>query len=308
MKCLVLGGGGFIGSHLCERLLEEGYSVRVFDKEGTAKENLESFIEDIELFEGNYLCDNDLERALKGADVIFHAISTTVPKLSNENPIGDISSNVLPTLTLLEKARTENIQKIIFFSSGGTVYGNPKLVPITEEHPTDPICSYGIHKLAIEKYLAMYHKLYGLDYAILRVSNPYGERQNPLGSQGVISVFAYKALRDQPIEIWGDGSVVRDYIYIKDVTEAAVRVLTCSGGEKLFNIGSGEGLSLNDVVAGIEHTLGRKIDVRYTENRAFDVPANILNINRAREYFGWTPETNFLTGLEKTVNFLKQRC
>ena len=217
MKCLVLGGGGFIGSHICDQLVAAGHEVRVFEKVGLSKTNILHLKDHIEWMEGDFLNPDCLRNAVKGMEIIFHLVSSTLPKDSNDNPAYYILSNVIPTIHLLEAARNAGVRKIILSSSGGTVYGIPAHLPISEGHPTEPTCSYGIHKLMIEKYFALYYKLYGLDYAVMRISNPYGERQRITGSQGVIPIFLCKILQGETIEIWGDGEIVRDYIYISDV-------------------------------------------------------------------------------------------
>src|SRR4029434_4711286 len=188
------------------------------------------------------LNEEDVTQAVAGCEVVFHMISTTIPKSSNDNPAYDVESNLVGTLRMLEAARKAGVRKVVFASSGGTVYGIPKVVPINESHPTDPICSYGISKLAVEKYLHLYHALHGLDYCILRIGNPYGEGQRPTAAQGAVGVFLYKALHGGVIEIWGDGTVTRDYIYIGDVIQAFLKAMTYSGEHRLFNIGAGEGL------------------------------------------------------------------
>lgn len=305
MNCLLLGGGGFIGSNLCYGLLEAGHKVSVFEKECRNKLNLVDIANHISWIEGDFLNPEHLKTAVKGVDIVFHLISTTLPQSSNESPAYDVTSNVVPTLHLLDAARMYDVQKVIFFSSGGTVYGIPQTIPIPENHPTQPICAYGIHKLMIEKYLALYYKLYNLDYSILRVSNPYGERQRPTGSQGAITVFTYKALMGLPIEIWGDGSVERDYIYIYDVVRAAIKLMSLRTDHKILNIGSGKGVTLNDLIRIIETTLELRPDVRYMSARKFDVPVNILDTSRVREVLGWVPEIDLSTGVRKTASYLR---
>src|SRR3972149_10968356 len=241
MKYLVLGGGGFIGSHVCDSLVKAGHQVRIFEKEHVSKNNIEHLISSIEWVEGDFTNETHLKEIVKGVDIIIHSIGTTHPRTSNENPVYDISSNLISTLHLLDAAKDEGVKKVIFFSSGGTVYGIPKTIPIPEDHPTEPLCSYGIQKLAIEKYLRLYHYLYGLDYAIMRIYNPYGERQRPHALQGAVAVFMNKALIGEGIEIWGDGSVTRDYLHISDVARAVSILSDYHGEYKLFNIGGGHG-------------------------------------------------------------------
>jgi UDP-glucose 4-epimerase len=302
-KCVILGGAGFIGSHLVWALLERVYSVRVFDRP-TAQRFEDP--ETIEWMEGDFLNREDVAEALRGCDTVFHLVSTTLPRSSNENPVYDIESNVVGTVRLLDLARAAGIRKIVFVSSGGTVYGRPVHVPIPESHPTDPICSYGIGKLTVEKYLHLYHVLYGLDYCVLRLANPYGPRQRVKAAQGAVTVFLHRALNGQPVDVWGDGSVVRDYIYIGDAVRAMVDVIAYDGTAKVFNIGSGMGTSVNDLLDIIESVTHRRVERRYTSGRSFDVPANVLDISMARSELGWYPLTPLETGIERTYRWMQQ--
>lgn len=305
MKCLVLGGGGFIGSHICDQLVSAGHEVRIFEKVGLSKENIHHLGDRIEWMEGDFLNPDCLRNAVQGREVVFHLISSTLPKDSNDNPVYDVTSNIIPTLHMLEAARVAGVRKVILSSSGGTVYGIPRTIPITEEHPTEPICSYGIHKLMIEKYLFLYNKLYGLDYAVMRISNPYGERQRQTGNQGVIPIFLHKVMHGETIEIWGDGSVVRDYLHISDVARAAVMLMDARLSNKILNIGSGTGRSLNALLEEITKVTGLVPKIRYTPCRAFDVPANVLDITLAKDTLGWSPRVTLADGLRCTMEYLR---
>lgn len=302
MNYLVLGGDGFQGYHLCRRLLENGNTVRVFDRTSFNKDKLAGVGKGLDWIEGDFGDHQLVEQAVSDVDVIFHLICTTLPKTSNDDPAYDVMSNVVPTLRLLEKTRTAGVKKIIFFSSGGTVYGVPETLPIAEHHPTRPICAYGIHKLAIEKYLHLYHVLHGVDYAIARIANPYGVHQSVERGQGAVAVFLHKMLAGEPIEVWGDGSVVRDYIHVDDVVEAAIRLLTYRGAHKIFNVGSGRGLSINEIIAIIADTIRREPIVRYQPGRTMDVPVNVLDIRRAERELGWHPNISFEEGIRMCVS------
>lgn len=288
VKCLVLGGGGFIGSHLAESLVRAGHEARIFDRPQ------------------DFLDPADLARALPGTEVAFHLISTTVPKNSNDDPGRDIETNVLGTLRLLELCRSHKVRKIVFVSSGGTVYGVPGSTPIGEAHPTQPISSYGIHKLTIEKYLHLNWVLHGLDYCVLRIANAYGERQRTDLAQGAVAVFLERALRGEAIQIWGDGSVVRDYVYVGDIVQAFLRALAYDGEQKIFNIGSGVGVSLNQLLEEIGALVGRPLAVEYAPARGFDVPANILDCSLARRLLGWQARTRLAEGLRRTYEWMRR--
>jgi UDP-glucose 4-epimerase len=302
MNCLILGGNGFIGSHLSDRLLREGHSVRVFDK---YEEHFRKPLPEVDYRYGDFGNRGLLADALTGIEIVFHLISTSLPKTSNDDPAFDVQSNVIESIFLLQECAARKIRKVLFISSGGTVYGRPAVLPIPEDSPTEPDCSYGITKLAIEKYLALYHHLYGLEYTVVRPSNPYGSRQNPLGIQGAIPVFLGKVARREPIEIWGDGEVVRDYIYIDDLIEGMYKAATVDAPSRIFNLGSGTGRSLNDIVSVIRKVTGRDVRVNYTEKRAFDVPKIILDITRAKEQLSWAPVTSLEDGMMNTWQFVR---
>lgn len=305
MRCVIFGGGGFIGSAIADRLLRDGHSVRIFERPRV--EPYRKFKEDeqVEWIAGDFLSTHDVSSALEGGDVVLHLVSTTLPKNSNDDPIYDVQSNVVGSLQLLNAMVACNVRKIIFISSGGTVYGIPKYLPIDEQHPTDPLVSYGITKLAIEKYLHLYERLHGIKTITLRVANPYGERQRIETAQGAVGVFLHNALAGRPIEIWGDGSVTRDYVHISDVAEAFTRALEYTGQKSVFNISSGTGLSLNDLISMLEEVLGKPIARRNLSARPFDVPANVLSNELARSELHWTPSISMREGIKRTAEWMK---
>lgn len=307
VRSLVLGGRGFIGTHLIDALLDQGHAVRCFDRPNVVALG-ESHAKNphFELYEGDFTSEADISEALQDCDICYHLVSTTLPKSSNADPVFDVESNLVGTIRLLNLALEAGIKKVIFVSSGGTVYGDPVELPIPETHPTDPACSYGIAKLAIEKYLALFHRLHGLDYTVLRLANPFGEGQRTHASQGAVAVFLGKVLRNESIEIWGDGSVVRDYIHVDDVIQALLASLEPSQDEHVFNIGSGQGHSLNDVLDAIEKITGRTTNRQYLPARGFDVPVSVLSIERAKRVLGWAPAVSFEQGLEQFVAWLDE--
>ena len=263
MKIVIFGGGGFIGSTIADRLLLDSHELRIFERPRVPPYRKFAESERVEWMTGDFSSTHDLCDAISDMDVVLHLVSTTLPKSSNDDPIYDVQSNVVATLQMLNAMVAHKVGKIVFISSGGTVYGNPTYLPIDEKHPTNPLVSYGITKLAIEKYLQMYSHLYGISAITLRVANPYGERQRIETAQGAVGVFLHHALKGLPIEIWGDGSVTRDYIHVSDVAEAFVRAVEYSGAKSLFNISSGTGTSLNELIGILEKMLDRPVDVRY---------------------------------------------
>jgi UDP-glucose 4-epimerase len=304
MKCLLFGGTGFIGKNLCETLIQNGHTVSVISRNQPVTQTT-LYYEHITLSLDHETDDALLKAALKDKDIVIQLVSTTTPKSSNDNPIYDVESNVISTLKILKHAHEQGIKKIIFLSSGGTVYGQPKILPIPENHPTAPLCSYGITKRTIEDYLNLYSFLYGIDYCILRLSNPYGEHQFYGRTQGVIPTFLHKALLKEEIHIWGDGEVVRDYIYIGDVIDAILKAVTYQGDEKIFNIGSGTGKSLNELLDEIEKLIGYSLVRHYSPNRIFDVKTNILDISKSKTHLNWAPKFSFHKGLSKTFEWIK---
>lgn len=304
---LVLGGTGFIGSHLVDELAADGHFVRVLARPASAHIAQRWPNPRVELVIGDFNDRATIERVVRGCDVVFHLVSTTLPKSSNENPLFDLASNVGGTLQLLDAVRKHGVRKVVFASSGGTVYGRTQVSPIRESHATDPTCSHGIGKLAIEKYLHLYKELHGLDYCALRIANPYGERQRTEKAQGAIGVLLERVLNGRPFEIWGDGSVVRDYIYVGDV----VRALIAGAAEsetpsKVFNVGTGLGTSLNQLVDVVERVTGRRAQRIYSPARGFDIRENVLDTARATEELGWTASVSLEDGIRKTIEWRQE--
>ncbi len=304
-RCLVLGGGGFIGSNLVGYLLSSGYDVRIFDIIGFSKKNIEEYLNDVEIIEGNLDDLTTVNEALSDVDYVYHLISTTVPSSSQLNPRYDVESNLVPTLNLLELIKKTSVKKIIYLSSGGTVYGLPIDVPIKENHTTNPINSYGIVKKAIEDYLLLYNRLWNIEVCIFRLSNPYGEKQNPKGIQGVIPVFLSKAINNEVIEVWGDGNVVRDYIYIKDAIKIMVEAIRIKTPEIVYNLGSGIGTSINDILDFIKVNLEPNLVVKYSEGRTFDVPVNVLDITSLEKRFGKKECISIDDGIRRLHQYIK---
>jgi UDP-glucose 4-epimerase len=305
MKFTVFGGGGFIGSAIVDRLLAEGHAIRVFERPRVAPYREFAAGERVEWETGDLLSAHDVAQAIAGSDAVIHLVSTTLPKSSNDDPAYDVSTNVIATLSLLDAMVEQGIKRIIYISSGGTVYGTPQYVPIDEKHPTDPEVSYGITKLTIEKYLQLYQRLHGLRATILRVANPYGERQRVETAQGAVGVFLHRVLSGQGIEIWGDGSVMRDFIYVGDVADAFVRATKYEGKTTVFNIGSGVGTSLNELVRAIGEVTGATPTCNYLPGRAIDVPVSVLDCSLAMRELGWSPQVSLPDGLARTVRWLQ---
>jgi UDP-glucose 4-epimerase len=298
MNCVVLGGGGFIGTNLCRTLRRKGASVRGFGRSRMDSGALAGIL----WTSGEFTDRAALARAVEGCEVVFHLLGGSIPDSSNKDPLGDLLGSVVPSLQLLEICRASMVRKIVFVSSGGTVYGIPPAIPIPESAPTDPISAYGISKLAVEKYLALYHYLYGSDFSVLRVANTFGPYQSPDRRQGLVAAFMHRIARGQPVEIWGDGRVVRDFVYIEAVLAAAVY----DGPHHVFNVGAGVGRSVLEVVTDIAEVLGQPDVVPiHKPGRATDVPINVLDIALIGRELGWSPRSDWMEALKLTVDWMR---
>lgn len=303
MKALIYGGNGFIGSHLVDSLINDGHQVCVLDR---YPEKHRAPLPNVAYYSATFGDTFVIAEALKDVDIVYHVASTTVPSTSNEDPISDIESNLVGTVRLLDLMVKTGIKRLVFLSSGGTVYGNADVTPISEKHPLKPICSYGVVKLAIENYLNMYKELYGLSPIILRPSNAYGPRQGHTGIQGFIFSLLSKTKAQEPLIVWGDGSVVRDYVYVEDL----VRLCLLAGSSGLtgtFNAGSGYGYSVTEVIDMTSQTLGVKLTVSFQDGRPFDVRKVILDCSKAEKVFGWRASTSLSEGILKTWSWIQER-
>jgi UDP-glucose 4-epimerase len=300
MRVLVVGGNGFIGSHVVDALLHQGCTVVVYDinseryrKPLPAVKHVVGSLEDV----------SRLATAFSGGiDGVVHLVSTTSPKTSNENLALDLA-NVTGALGLLDLCVKFKVRKVVFASSGGTVYGIPQNLPILESHPTEPVCPYGITKLAIEKYLHFYQHVYNLDYVVLRIANPYGARQSPNAPQGVVSVLMNKMIQGEPFTVWGDGSVIRDFVDVRDVANLFVFAVK-SAATGIFNAGTGIGTSIDQLVTLMSSLLDVKPRLYYQPSRACDVPAVILDCEKAAQTYSWRPQIALADGLSDLSRWL----
>ena len=303
MRALVVGGNGFIGSHLVDRLAGEGWEVRVLD---LYQRRYDAMPPGVHFIQGDLTQTYLLREALNRVEVVYHLSWASFHEASLQDLQADVQANLLPSIQLLETCRWAEVQRVVFVSSGGTVYGPARLLPIPEEHPEQPVNSYGILKLAVEKYLQMFKHLYELDYAILRPTVPYGPRQNPLGRQGAVAVFTYNIAHGLPLQIWGDGSTSRDFFYISDLIDALVACASAELGEHpVFNIGGEEELGLLELAARIEVLVGRKAQIEFHPARRFDAQCIRVDTQRAREVLGWRPRISIEEGLARTWEWMK---
>jgi UDP-glucose 4-epimerase len=304
-KVVVLGGLGFIGSHLCRALLARGDTVRVFSKLYASYELVSDIRTDLEVFEADIMQAREVLDVISDSDILIDLVHTTRPGSSMRDPGYDVASNVTSHVQWLQHLGATRLKRFIFVSSGGTVYGNPKTTLIDEDHPTEPISSYGISKLALEKYVAMYSRMAGIEYTILRPANLYGPGNRVNVGQGLIGVLAQRALRGEELEVWGSGESRRDYLYIDDFISATLGVLDYHGHHTVFNVSSEAAHSVLDVVEALRAELGQLPPVTHLSSRDYDVPLNVLSSARLRGVTGWKAKTPLELGISKLVQWLR---
>lgn len=305
MTKLIIGGAGFIGGNLARALVAKGEHPRLFNRPSYRVSNIEDIINEVDLVHGDFMDDVALSKALDGVDTVFHLVSTTFPSMTTESSVYDVLSNFLPTIRLLEICLKKGVKKIIYASSGGTIYGEPQYNPIDEDHPLMPSSAYGQSKLTIENFLKFYARTTELDIDILRVSNPYGPGQNPFGIQGIIAVAMGCLMVKRPLSIFGQGNAVRDYIFIDDVVRALI-LSAEKRGSFTTNISSGVGKSTLEIVDAVEKVTGQMIDKIFIPPREGDVLINVLANNLAREVYDWNPEIEILDGLSVTWDWMNK--
>lgn len=306
-KLLILGGTGFIGIHLTLRLLkEENNFITVLGHKVNEYPEILKKNKRIQIIMGDFCEIKCFDKLVADHKFVFHLVSTTVPASSNKSISDELVQNIQSTTLLLEACVRQQVQRVCFVSSGGAIYGISGCRS-KEEDPQQPITAYGIQKLTIEKLLYLYYYQYGMDYRIVRIANPYGPYQRVDGLQGIVSTFIYRALQGENLVVYGDGVAVRDYIYIEDAVTALVNVMNDNTCYKLYNIGSGKGITINQLILLIQKILDLSVFVRYEPVRKVDVPLNILNVNRYEKEFGKIATTDFITGIKKTAEFYRSK-
>ncbi len=306
MKIVILGAAGFIGTNLAVRMgsFHEN-TLTLVDKDRDALDRIHiSKAVRINRKQMSLSMATGFDELLRGQDVVYHLISTTVPTTSNHLISEEIRDNVELTSRLLEACVRCGVKRVIFLSSGGTVYGMEHPCPLKEGMETNPINSYGVQKVMNEKLLYLYQYMYGLDYRIIRLSNPFGPYQRPDGILGAVTTFTYKALKKEEIFVYGDGTVVRDYIYIDDAIKAIINIGNSEGDERLYNVGRGVGTSINQLLKTIEETLDIELKVRHIRGRPVDVPVNYLDISKYERHFGKLNPVSLQEGIKKTADFM----
>lgn len=305
-RCVIIGGTGFLGMNTAKALLNAGCSVVIIDKKMSKKYLFPEIFEFIDLHIFDYKNKDKLGSVLRKDDILFHFASSTLPGSSPDQIEKGISNDIVGSIGLFRAAVKKDVSKIIFASSGGTVYGDVKINPIIENTLNNPKCFYGVSKLLVEKYLKLFHVLYGIDYVIYRISNAYGPGQNPDSNQGLIANVIGKMLKNKPINIYGEGQTIRDYIFIDDIANAFLRAANNNVIKNdVFNIGTGIGYSVAEVVEKISKTLKVKPQIIREENRKCDVKINILDSNKFKMISGWEPKIDIEQGIEMTHKWIK---
>ena len=301
---LVTGGAGFIGSHMVKRLLELDYKVVVIDDLSTGKiKNLNSEA----VFHHTDITQPAVDEIIQREqpDLVFHMAAQTSVIQSTRDPIGDINTNVLGTLRILEASRRVGVDKIIYSASGGTVYGDPATVPCPEDAPIAPASPYGMSKLVAEQYLDFYYRQYRLHYTSLRYGNVFGPRQDPHGEAGVVAIFTQAMLEGKQPQIFGDGTQQRDFISVFDVVDANIAAID-RGDAKSMNIASGEATSVNRIFKLLGGITGYKWDPLHGPQRAGEIYRIALDCSKAAQELDWSPKIDLEEGLRLTVDYFRE--
>jgi nucleoside-diphosphate-sugar epimerase len=309
MKALVIGGAGFIGSHLAERLAREGHSVRVFDNLTTGKrENLAPVASEVEIAVADVRHPERLLQEMRGCDVVFHQAAIVSVPYSVDHPDETLDVNLRGTLNVLQAAKATGVKRVVMASSAA-VYGEDPELPKRETMLPSPISPYGLEKLASEHYLAIWAKLFGVETVALRYFNVFGPRQDPSSAySGVISIFVDRILRGEPLTIFGDGEQFRDFVYVANVVDANVLAATRpQAAGRVYNVGCGQRTSLNELAAILGRICDRDVKPRHAEPRAGDIRESLADVGRARAELGYEPRVGVEEGLRALVASVKAK-
>ncbi len=300
---LVTGGAGFIGSHVVDKLIQDGHHVAVVDDLSTgSRENVNPSA----TFYQTDIRSDELSSIFKKEkpDFVNHHAAQMDVRRSVQEPLFDADVNILGSLNLIENSLRHNVKKFVYISTGGAVYGEPDYLPVDETHPIRPLCQYGISKHTVEHYLYLYGQTYGLRYTVLRYPNVYGPRQNPFGEAGVNAIFIGKMLRGEVPTIFGDGEQLRDYVYVSDIVRANIAALERGDGQ-IYNIGSGIGTSVNQIYEKLQQITGFSQPAIYSEHRTGEIQRVYLDSSKASKELGWKVQVSFDEGLARTVEWFR---
>lgn len=307
-KYILFGGAGFIGQNLTKLLQQNNNQITIYDRNIYEKKLDTEILKKCEIIEGNFFEDDNLEKHLDNIDCVIHLISSVLPQSSMSYMYSGYEKDIKKIFQLCEACKKKKIKRIVFISSGGTVYGNANIEKFSEDMQTNPINNYGIIKLTIEKILLMYNELENMENIILRVSNPYGLGQNHQKQIGIISVFLNNVINNEKINIYGDGNTIRDYVEINDVCKAIESAILYEFKKDIspvFNIGSSIGYSINDILKIVEKITKKNANVDYLPSRSIDVKSNILDISKAEKLLKYKCSTDIESGIRKFLNQLQ---
>jgi UDP-glucose 4-epimerase len=314
MRALVTGGAGFIGSTLVDRLLAEGHAVDVVDDLSTGSlanlsEARNDPAHDFTFHRLDIRSDALLDLITRRRpEVVYHLAAQADVRVSVQRPVFDADVNILGSLNVLEGARAAGSRKVVFASSGGTIYGDPDPadLPVTESHPQRPLSPYGVAKKTVGDYLAAYRELHDLEYTALALANIYGPRQDPHGEAGVVAIFAGRLLKGEQCTIFGDGAQTRDFVYVDDVVDAFARAAD-KGGGLLLNIGTGVETSVNELYQAMAAALGADDQPEHAPARSGELQRSSLDPSRAAKYLGWKPWTTIVEGTRSTLQWFSDQ-
>ncbi|APQ97732.1 GDP-mannose 4,6-dehydratase [Clostridium botulinum] len=302
MKVLVSGGAGFIGSNLVDKLINLGHNVCIIDNLSTG--NINNVNKKAQLYINDILDPNVSKIFEKEKfDIVYHLAAQIDVQKSITNPIFDSNVNVCGTINIINNCVNYNVKKIVY-SSSAAVYGHPEYLPIDEKHGIMPISYYGLSKYTAEEYIRLFSNLNNLDFTILRYANVYGIRQDPKGEGGVISIFMNSLFKKQPLYIFGDGSALRDYIFVEDIVDANIAALS-SGSKERFNIGTGVYTSVKELAENMIDIIGLKCNIEHASARKGDIANSYFNISKAKNKLNWIPKFSLKDGLKKTIEYYK---
>lgn len=304
MKILVTGGAGFIGSHVVDTFLADGYEVVVVDDLSTGRR---SNLNPAATFYQVDIRDPGLAEIFEKEqpDIVDHHAAQMDVRRSVNDPLFDADVNVLGSIKLIELARKHHVKLLLYISTGGAVYGEPEYLPCDEAHPVNPICPYGASKHTVEHYLFMYQENYGLNYVVLRYPNVYGPRQDPHGEAGVVAIFSGQMLNGEQVVINGDGEQERDFVYVQDCAKANLLSLKTENKNTIFNLGHGQGNTINEVYSNLKKITDYNLSAIHGPEKVGETRRIFLDASKARQELGWTPTIGLEEGLRKTVDYFR---
>ncbi|SDP06208.1 UDP-glucose 4-epimerase [Microbacterium sp. ru370.1] len=298
LRCLVIGANGFLGSRLTDALAAAGHLVTAFDRFSRGTRAFSA--RDLVVVPGDFLSVSDLASAVEGQDLVFHFLSTTTPATADADPTMDLRTNVGQSVELLALCARANVRRFFYASSGGAIYGPRTERLLNEDAPLTPLSPYGIGKLTVERYIDYYAATAGLSAVALRISNPYGANPNPSKRQGIIPITLNRILRSEPVIQMGDGSMVRDYIHVDDLVRRIMRMVDAEPRHRAYNLGTGRGSSVAEVLAVVRSVVGRDFATRVLPQPATFVDHSVLDVSRFVAEFGADDDLTLTEGIART--------